>query len=51
MPSVEALSGTHLGRVSNACTNRLRRILRDLLAGLNELLKLSDFSRGDVFRD
>jgi len=26
-------------------------LLRGLLAGLNKLLQLSDFSRGDVFRD
>jgi hypothetical protein len=30
---------------------RPRRMLRDFLAGLNEMLKLSDFSRGDVYRD
>jgi hypothetical protein len=29
----------------------LGRILSGLLAGLNQLLTLSDFSRGDVFRD
>ena len=67
MPSVEAPRGTDRDRVSNAPTvssgagahpssragraNRLPPKLRDLLAGLNELLRLSDFSRGDVFRD
>jgi hypothetical protein len=67
MPSVEDPRGTERGRVSNARTvssgagvhpssragraNRLRPKLRGLFAGLNELLKLSDFSRGDVFRD
>ncbi len=30
---------------------RTGRIVRDLLARLNKLLGLSDFSRGDVFRD
>ena len=30
---------------------RARRMLCDFLAGLNKLLKLSDFSRGDDFRD
>lgn len=28
-----------------------RRVLCDFLAGLNQLLKLSDFRRGDYFRD
>ncbi|HTP34195.1 MAG TPA: hypothetical protein VMJ75_18585 [Candidatus Acidoferrales bacterium] len=31
--------------------SRPRRLLRDLFRGLNALLKLSDFSRGDIFRD
>ena len=30
---------------------RARRVLSGLLAGLNRLLELGDFSRGDVFRD
>jgi hypothetical protein len=67
MPSVEAPRGTGRGRVSNAGTvssgagaspsshalrpSWLRRRLREVLGGLNEILKLSDFSRGDVFRD
>jgi len=32
-------------------TRRLRRRLSDFLAGLNQLLKLSDFGGGDYFRD
>jgi hypothetical protein len=67
MPSVEAPMATGRDRVSNAGavssgagespSNRgprpswLRRMLRRVLGGLNEILKLSDFSRGDVFRD
>ena len=67
MPSVEAPQGTGRGQLSNAGavssgagespSNRgprpswLRRMLRHVLGGLNEILKLSDFSRGDVFRD
>jgi len=52
MPSLEALprvAGAHLS--NRVRVNRAGRLLRDLLAGLNQLLKLSDFSRGDVFRD
>ena len=30
---------------------RVARLLRRLVAGLNALLKLDDFSRGDIFRD
>lgn len=67
MPSVEAPQGTGRGRVSHAGTvsgrggaslssltlrpGWLRRMLREVLGGLNDILKLSDFSRGDVFRD
>lgn len=32
-------------------TRQARRILRNFLAGLNKLLGLSDFRRGDYFRD
>ncbi len=31
--------------------NRRRFTLRDFLAGLNEILKVGEFSRGDDFRD
>jgi len=67
MPRIEAPPDIGRGRASNARTvssgagahssnrdrsaRRPRRVLRGLLAGLNEILKLSDFSRGDVFRD
>ena len=67
MPSVEAPRATGGSRVLNPQTvtggtgvypsngvrraNGPRSILRNLLASLNELLKLSDFSRGDIFRD
>jgi hypothetical protein len=67
MPSVEAPRGTGRGPLSHAGpvssggaasppshTLRpgwLRRMLREVLGGLNEILKLSDFSRGDVFRN
>ena len=43
--------------VSNAAARprqrarRIRRWLREWLAGLNQLLTLSDFSRGDIYRD
>ena len=64
MPSVKAAPGADCGWVSQARTvsgdahpsngarraSRARRMLRGLLAGLNRLLKLSDFSRGDDFR-
>jgi hypothetical protein len=66
MPSVEAPQGNGRGPVSHAGTlssggsaspsshthrpSWLRRMLRDVLGGLNDILKLSDFSRGDVFR-
>ena len=67
MPSVEAPQGTGCGQVPDAGTvssgggaspssrtlrlSWLRRMLRNVLVGLNDILKLSDFSRGDVFRD
>lgn len=64
MPSVEAQRDTSHGWVLGARTasgadpakqarpaKRPRSAVRILLAGLNRLLELSDFSRGDIFRD
>ncbi|HTS27662.1 MAG TPA: hypothetical protein VMH81_17430 [Bryobacteraceae bacterium] len=65
MPSVEAPRDTKEGEAVNQPTESAGAryypvmgasrpnppLLRGLLAGLNKLLQLSDFSRGDVFRD
>ena len=61
MPSVEHPPCAGPLRVSETRTastragadppRRARRMLCDFLAGLNKLLKLSDFRRGDYFRN
>jgi len=61
MPSVQRPPSTERYRVSDTRTGstraaalptrRARRMLSDFLTGLNKLLKLSDFGRGDYFRD
>ena len=64
MPSVATPADTALGLGPRECipvresasgevprTRRFRFLLRDLAQGLNALLKLSDFSRGDIFRN
>ena len=61
MPSIERPPRAELYRVSDTRTGssraaahpprRARRMLCDFLAGLNKLLKLSDFRCGDYFRD
>jgi len=64
MPSVKAAPGADCGWVSQARAVsgdahpsngarraiRARRILHGFFAGLNRLLKIGDFSRGDDFR-
>ena len=67
MPSVHTPSAAVRGRVAGVRAvsrdartdpssrpgrlDRPRRKLHEFLAGLNKLLVLGDFSRGDIFRD
>ena len=49
----EPVAGTRnvFSRAMDHPAGRAWRLLRDFLAGLDKLLKLGDFSRGDCFRD
>ncbi len=46
-----AVSNTADANRPSRTKNRARRVLHEVLAGLNRLLGLEDFSRGDALRD
>jgi len=53
MPVIESPPPAERQQASgtSAVPGRALRILRNFLAGLDKLLQLSDFGRGDWFRD
>jgi hypothetical protein len=55
MQAIEVPRGVNAARTAapgrRRRAQRPARLLRVLLAGLNRVLSLSDFSRGDIFRD